>query len=249
MIKITNKVGHFLPSGVGFRRVFIEFLVRDAQGEILWALGRTNKLGAIVDGTTNNVLESEQPVKFPDAAFQPHFQIIDSEDQVLIYQEVIEDSDGNLTTSFMRRVNTLKDNRLRPKGFDPEFFAMNSSVFIQELAEITGDAQFDPYYSDPNLTGADVIEYLVTLDEEKMAEVDNVVVTVYSQSIPPFYLQQRFRDANRGPAIKNHIERLYHLTSHLNVDAEDDRGEKFIDNWKLKIANQCVRIDLGTCAD
>ena len=94
-----------------------------------------------------------------------------------------------------------------------------------------------------------MIEYLVTLDEEKMAEVDNVVVTVYSQSIPPFYLQQRFRDANRGPANKNHIERLYHLTSHLNVEAEDDNGEKFIDNWKLQIATQCMRQDLGPCGD
>jgi len=193
--------------------------------------------------------KTEQPVKFPDEPFQPHYQIIDSEGQVQIYQEVIEDSDGNQTTSFLRRVNTLKDNRLRPKGFDPKFFAMNSSMFIQELAEIPGEAQFDPYYSDPDLTGTDMIEYKVILDEEKMAEVDNVVVNVYSQSIPPFYLQQRFRDANRGPAIKNNIERLYHLTSHLNVDAQDDNGEKFIDNWKLKIANQCVRINLGKCVD
>ena len=30
-ILVTNKVGHYLPSGVGFRRVFLEFLVKDKK--------------------------------------------------------------------------------------------------------------------------------------------------------------------------------------------------------------------------
>jgi hypothetical protein len=32
IVLVTNKTGHYLPSGVGFRRVFLEFLVRDAAG-------------------------------------------------------------------------------------------------------------------------------------------------------------------------------------------------------------------------
>lgn len=117
VVTVTNKAGHYLPSGVGFRRVFLEFLVLDAQDNVLWASGRTNALGAILDGISNQVLASEQPVKFPQA-LQPHYAIIDSGDKVQIYEERITDAAGNLTTSFVRRETTVKDNRLRPIGFD-----------------------------------------------------------------------------------------------------------------------------------
>ena len=82
------------------------------------------------------------------------------------------------------------------------------------------------------MTGADEIEYSVTLDAATMAKADHVKVTLYNQSIPPFYLQQRFHDANIGNAEKDEIQRLYHLTSHLNTDnALDDDGEAFIKDW------------------
>lgn len=236
-VNVTSKVGHYLPSGVGFRRVFLEFKVMDKDGNLLWASGRTNELGAIVDGTTDKVLPSEQPVKFPNAPFQPHYQVITSGDQVQIYQEMIKDSDGQLTTSFLRRVDKVKDNRIRPKGFDPAFFALNPSPFVQELAEIPGQAKFDPHYTDPNLTGSDNIEYLVTLNKDTLERVGSVTATLYNQSIPPFYLQQRFRDANRGPKLKNEIDRLFYLTSHLNVDtvAGSDKPSA-LKSWKLALA-------------
>jgi hypothetical protein len=238
VVKVTNKVGHFLPSGVSFRRVFIEFLVRDADGNVLWASGRTNKLGAIVKGTTDEVLPSEEPLENPDAPFQPHYQTITSDDEVQIYQELIEDSDGHLTTSFLRRFEPVKDNRIRPRGYDPALFLTFDSPYIQALAETHGEAANDPYYTDPALTGADVIEYLIPLDEATLSKVHDVKVTLYNQSIPPFYLQDRFNDANQGPAEKNEIQRLHYLTSHLNVDqVADGEGKKVMKDWKLFITS------------
>src|SRR5262249_4963120 len=52
-VGITNLVGHRFPSGVGFRRAFIELLVfehKDGRERLVWASGRTNNLGLIVDG-------------------------------------------------------------------------------------------------------------------------------------------------------------------------------------------------------
>ena len=47
---MTSRVGHKLPSGVGFRRAFVEFEVaRRRTGEVLWASGRTDGAGVIVD--------------------------------------------------------------------------------------------------------------------------------------------------------------------------------------------------------
>jgi hypothetical protein len=237
VILVTNKAGHYLPSGVGFRRMFLEFLVRDAAGNLLWASGRTNELGAILDGTTNRVLPSEEPDKYPGNPFQPHYQVIERGDQVQIYQELIKDSAGNLTTSFVRRVQEVKDNRIRPKGFDPEVFAGSSSPFIRDLAHLPGEESKDPYYFDPKLTGADQIEYLIPLDEKTLWRVADVQVSLYSQSIPPFYLQDRFEDANRGAGKKDDIQRLYHITSHLDVNGvNDDQGQRVLQGWKLLIS-------------
>ena len=234
-LKVTNLAGHYIPSGVNFRRMFLEFLVNDAEGNILWASGRTNSIGAIIEGVDGPVLPTELVLENPQA-FQPHYQQITNEDQVQIYQEVVADSDGNVTTSFLRRVFTIKNNRIRPEGFDPAFFFDSSSPFERALAEIPGEAKFDPYYTDPSLTGADVIEYVVKFDPATLAAVDNVKATLFNQSIPPFFLQQRFNDANVGAAEKENIERLYYITSHLNTEgATDKSGQAFIEDWKLML--------------
>ena len=240
-VTVTNHAGHYLPSGVNFRRVFLEFLVNDAEGNILWASGRTNDVGAIIEGADGPVLPSELLLENPQA-LQPHYQRIEREDQVQIYQELVSDSAGDITTSFLRRVTTLKNNRIRPRGFDPAFFASNPSRFVQELAEIPGEARFDPYYTDPALTGADQIEYLVSLSPEAAARVDHVSVRVYNQSIPPFYLQQRFAAADLGPGETSEIDRLYYLTSHLNTDALAEDGEPFIEDWKLRLAEAAAPV-------
>lgn len=243
VVTVRNLTGHYLPTGVGFRRMFLEFLVLDAQGEVLWASGRTNELGLILDGITGEVLESEQPARFPDAPVQPHHQTIVSGGQVQIYQELIRDSDGMPTTSFLRRVETIKDNRVRPKGYDPRFFARSTSPYIQELAMMHGEEAHDPHYVDPKLTGSDEVEYRVSLDAATLARADQVQVTLYYQSIPPFYLQERFADASQGPGHEDDIRRLYYLTSHLNLDgATNERGELVLQGWKLRIARDTRRV-------
>ncbi|HEX7027388.1 MAG TPA: hypothetical protein VF268_09110 [Gammaproteobacteria bacterium] len=233
-VLVTNKTGHFLPSGVGFRRVFIEFTVEDKSGALIWASGRTNELGMILDGTGDKVLSSEQGVDNTDA-YQPHYETITNGSQVQIYQELIKDSAGRFTTSFLRRVRPVKDNRLRGKGYDPEIFAKNPSPYIQMLAELEGKAASDPYYFDSKLTGADRIRYLIRLSPAQAGNIGRVKVRLLSQSIPPFYLQERFDDAGKGPAEKGEIQRLYYLTGHLNTRS----GSSPIKNWKLPLVEDC----------
>jgi hypothetical protein len=237
VVDVTNRTGHFLPSGVGFRRMFIELLVRDAQDEILWASGRTNTLGVLLHGTTQEVLASEQPLRFPEV-YQPHYQVITADDQVQIYEEIVEDSAGDRTTSFMRRVRERKDNRIRPDGYDPHFYDSFDSPFIRALAETPGQAAQDPSYTNPQRTGADQIEYMLSLSEETLARVDHVDVALYYQSIPPPYLQERFRDAARGPAEHDQIDRLYYMTSHLETDGiVDGDGRPVLADWKILLAS------------
>lgn len=228
-VRVVNRTGHYLPSGVGFRRLFIEFTVRDGDGGLLWASGRSNDLGVLLEGTSDTPLATENGVG--QRQFQPHFQVITRGDQVQIYQELIKDSDGFLTTSFLRRVEPVKDNRLRPRGFDPKRFLADPSPFIQILGHIDGEAANDPHYYDPALTGNDELIYRFTLPPDRAARIAEVGAVLFSQSIPPFYLQQRFHDAEVGPAKQDQIRRLYYLTSHLNTGA-DSR----IAGWKLRVA-------------
>jgi len=236
-VEIENLTGHYLPSGVGFRRIFIEFVVKDGDGGVLWASGRTNKLGAIVDGTTDNVLPSEEPLAYPKTPFQPHYQFITRQDQVQIYQELVRDSEGRLTTSFLGRAERAKDNRIRPRGYDPKRFFYSQSRYIRELAKTPGRARFDADYQNPDRTGADRIDYLISLAPDMADRATQVEVILYNQSIPPFYLQERFRDAGLGPTRAEEIQRLYYMTSHLNVNNADEAGQaRELAGWKLKIA-------------
>ena len=57
-VRVKNLVGHKLPSGVSFRRAFLDFQVLDAQNNVLWESGGTNANGVITD-TLGNPLVTE----------------------------------------------------------------------------------------------------------------------------------------------------------------------------------------------
>ena len=77
-VRVTNKAGHRLPSGVGFRRAFIEFTVLDAAGKVLWGSGVTDDRGVIV-GPDGVPLASEFTGDW--TALQPHYAEIASPDR------------------------------------------------------------------------------------------------------------------------------------------------------------------------
>jgi len=160
-VRIENLAGHSFPSGVAFRRAFVTFEALDDKGNVVWASGRTNSVGAIVKGTTDEVLPTEF---FFDPAtrkqvYQPHYQAISNESQVQIYEEVIADTEGKITTSFVGLDQPLKNNRLLPKGWRRD----------GPLAAFTGphgDAERDPDYDgNSGASGADNLIYRIPLDE------------------------------------------------------------------------------------
>ena len=80
----------------------------DATGTVLFESGHTNSDGSIV-GNENDI----------DATrYEPHYQVITEPDQVQIYETILTDSEGNVTTTLLYGAGYLKDNRLLPLGFD-----------------------------------------------------------------------------------------------------------------------------------
>ena len=221
VVSVQNLAGHGFPSGVGFRRAFLTFEVLDGSGRVIWASGLTNRAGAIVKGLTEDVLPTEF---FYDEAkrkqvFQPHYEVINDEGQVQIYEEVIADPQGKITTSFVGLDQVLKNNRLLPKGWrlDGPF---------GEFTRPHGDAEHDPeYINKSGATGGDRISYRIALDDRTRAAA-SVRVTLNYQAIPPSYLRDRF---TIGKGLET--QRLAYLTSHLNLEKTP------IDGWKLPIAS------------
>lgn len=215
-VRTTNLAGHRFPSGVGFRRLFMEMVVLDAADQVVWGSGRSNSLGVIVD-------ENSQPLPsefHQGQAFQPHYQVINAQDQVQIYEELTRDSEGKFTTSFLGRVEEVKDNRLLPAGwtlagppgFDPEF---------AEATAPDASTQQDADFVDG--TGSDRLTYQIQLPGGVALPV-KVRARLYYQAIPPRYLADRFNQAD-GPGTR----RLHFLTSHL-----DDSKTPFA-GWKLLV--------------
>lgn len=232
-VTATNQAGHKFPSGVGFRRAFVELSVLDDAGGVLWASGRVNALGLIL-GADGRPL----PTELSRDAWQPHYETITSADQAQIYEERTLDSAGQLTTSFLARSQEVKENRLLPRGWlgtagVPARVSRNQMAQMQPCqvaatnsVGLPADAPCapltDPDYQD-NADGSDSLTYRIPL-----AEIDGwarVEARLHYQTLPPYYLQDRFTIAD-GPAT----QRLYYLTSRLNT------ADTPIDNWTITVA-------------
>lgn len=218
-LRVENLAGHSLPSGVAFRRAFIALEVLDAKGEVVWASGRTNSVGAIVKGTSDQVLATEffYDPETGKQVFQPHHSVITDEGQVQIYEELMANTKGKITTSFVGGDHAVKNNRLLPKGWRRD----------GPFAEFTGphgEAETDPeYLNKSGSTGSDRITYRIPFNEKTRGAVA-VMAVLYYQSIPPYYLKERF-NTGKGPETK----RLAYLTSHLTVQGTP------LEDWKLSL--------------
>ncbi|MFL6247820.1 MAG: hypothetical protein ACJ74H_17480 [Thermoanaerobaculia bacterium] len=237
-VAVTNLTGHRFPSGVSFRRAFIEFTVRDRNGKLLFGSGRTNAAGVIVD-MNDRPLPSEYVGSLgPNGmAYQPHYwspgNPISRPDQVQIYEELLKDADGKFTTSFIRQDVHFKDNRILPRGWtyagpDPKLF------FGRPLQETHPDGiGADAHYADPlGANGQSVVRYQVPLPAGTDTDSLQISAKLYYQTVPPYYLNQRFEQAGNMPAT----QRLFHIVTNFDTTQTYGMAKPPLENWKLLVA-------------
>jgi hypothetical protein len=107
-ISVRNLGGHKLPTAYPSRRAWLHVTVRDRSGRVLFESGAVDAQGRI-KGNDNDT----------DAGrFEPHYDEINNPEQVQIYEAVMADHAGSLTTGLLQAVRYVKDNRLLPQGFD-----------------------------------------------------------------------------------------------------------------------------------
>jgi hypothetical protein len=107
-VVVENLGGHKLPTAYPSRRAWLHLIVRDSAGLTVFESGAVDPDGSI-NGNDNDADASR---------FEPHYSEVRSPDEVQIYESIIGDSNGRVTTGLLSGVRYLKDNRLLPRGFD-----------------------------------------------------------------------------------------------------------------------------------
>jgi hypothetical protein len=140
---VENLTGHKLPTAYPSRRAWLHFVVRDRNERKVFESGALNADGSI-DGNDNDA----DPTRF-----EPHYREITSSDQVQIYEPILGDASGRVTTGLLSAVGYLKDNRLLPTGFQKETAEKDIAV-VGEAAQ------------DPNFTGSgSLVRYSVPVGD------------------------------------------------------------------------------------
>ena len=168
-VKLRNITGHKLPSGYPSRRMSVHFIASDLNGNEIFRSGG-------FDG--NYFLTSET------MPFEAHHDVINSEDQVQIYEMVMGDVNSQRTTILTRGFTHLKDNRLVPTGFTTASNVYYTTAIVLNIADT--DFNYDPLEG----SGTDIIHY--RMPTNAFTEELNVKVEVYYQSIPPIWLTELF---------------------------------------------------------
>jgi hypothetical protein len=140
-IAVENRAGHKLPTAYPSRRAWLHVTVRDGHDAIVFESGRPGA-GGRIEGNDND--EDE-------ARFEQHHDEIVEGGQVQIYEAVMADSEGRVTTGLLSAVRYVKDNRLLPRGFDKG--SAPGEVAVHGHA--AGDADFS--------TGGDRVRYSLAL--------------------------------------------------------------------------------------
>jgi hypothetical protein len=159
-VVVSNRTGHKLPTGYPSRRAWLHVVVRDAQGRTIFESGATRPNGAIAGNDNDS-----------DAArFEPHYDEIRAENQVQIYEAIMGDRTGGVTTGLLQATSYLKDNRLLPRGFDKTTATSDIAVRGPAASDqnFTGDGDRVTYVIDP-VAGSAPFELLVELRYQTIA--------------------------------------------------------------------------------
>ncbi len=141
VVTIRNLTGHKFPTGYPARRSWVHLTVRDQPGRVVFESGAVQHSGAIA-GNDNDA---------DPAGYEPHYEEIRSADQVQIYESMMVDSTGAVTTGLLQGTRFVKDNRLLPRGFDKR-------TAVPDIA-VQGNAATDPDFD----ADGDHIRYRIAL--------------------------------------------------------------------------------------
>lgn len=163
-VAVINKTGHKFPTAYPSRRAWLNLSISEGN-TIKWESGAYNRDSLEIEGL--------------DEGYEPHHDVITAEDQIPVYQTIMEDVDGKVNYVLLRAAGFLKDNRIPPQGFTKQGPYYDST-------RVEGLALEDPNFnSDAN--GIDTVTYRIT--GLSPGNDYQVRVRLYYQSLAPRYVK------------------------------------------------------------
>jgi hypothetical protein len=171
-VKLSNLAGHKFPSGYPARRAFVEVVVTNATDDTLFRSGGWDPTYEVIGH---------------DESWEPHHDVIRSEDQAQIYEMVMGDVNGDKTTVLERAKFSLKDNRLTPVGFSTSHPSYDTTL-VANVPDT--DIDFNRDEMGIEGSGSDVVRYHVPMSG--YLGLIRIRAKVWYQSAPPRYMQEMF---------------------------------------------------------
>jgi hypothetical protein len=171
-VNIDNLTGHKFPTGFPSRRAWLHVRVTNDGGQTMFESG---------------AIDADGRIKGLDPEFEPHRDVIASQNQVQIYESVMADVNGARTYTLLRGASYLKDNRIPPKGF------VTNVARYADIA-IRGHAEADPNFNRAGSsegTGRDTVTYLI--DTSNQTGRLNVLVELLYQTASPNFVDDLLR--------------------------------------------------------
>lgn len=133
-IDIENLTGHKLPTGIPFRRMWLQVMIKDSEDVMVYESGTPTENGLLLSNPNETT---------------KHRDTILSQNDIQIWEATPADVDGNPTFALLKASSFIKDNRIPPKGFD------RSSPSYDTCA-VYGDAIDDSNFG---VGGKDIVFY------------------------------------------------------------------------------------------
>ena len=220
-VSVKNLAGHKFPSGYPSRRAWIEIELKDENDQTVFSSGSW-------DAFTGEISGLHMP-------YEPHHNVITDENQVQIYQAIMQDVDGNVTYTLLRGASYIKDNRLPPEGFTstgPYY----DSTRIEGLA--LQDNNFNGGSSNEG-TGNDTITYKIgNLTGSNLYTVN--IELLYQSTTPRFIrdllqydtpevntFESYYETADKSPVLIDSLQLV------VSVTLVDEEKNTVIDSYKL----------------
>ena len=141
-VTVSNPNGHKRPTSFPSRRAWIHMWVTDGNGEVIFESGAVDERGFI----------SENDNDLDASLYEPHYDQIDSPEQVQIYEAIMGNTEGEVTTTLLRAAEYLKDNRVLPAGFPAD-----PPADIAVYGAALDDTNF--------VAGSDTVTYIIEVGE------------------------------------------------------------------------------------
>lgn len=207
---LQNLAGHKLPAGYPSRRVFVELYAIAEGGDTIFHSGKMNDQYDLID---------------EDSEYEPHYKLIDKDDQIQIYEMVMGDIENNVTTILEQAYLHLKDNRLPPVGFSTEHESYDT---IQIVGNAGSDENFNKVGIEEG-SGKDLLSYRIHLAEHATQSV-NLTAKIHYQTVSGKWLEQMFQhssedidlfknlyqEANKEPVLMDEVYLVSVPTTTIN---------------------------------